>query len=171
MTTEPHAEIFAFAQKAQTLATVLLEPDPVRRWPGVWDVLSEVPRCDRKDDRVVLAMNLRRLSEAFVARNIRGSCRQRRGSGEFTSATFTARARWSASAGNSRTRPWTCEALQQMPPVGALPLASDQRVDEARVSHAPEWNSDSLRCQRAGHYRAINSRGRGEIGFQEHDSP
>ena len=66
MTTEPHAEIFAFAQKAQTLATVLLEPDPVRRWPGVWDVLSEVPRCDREDDRVVLAMILRRLSEAFV---------------------------------------------------------------------------------------------------------
>jgi AraC-like DNA-binding protein len=34
--------------------------------PGVWDVLSEVPRCDHDDDRVVLAVILRRLSEAFV---------------------------------------------------------------------------------------------------------
>jgi AraC-like DNA-binding protein len=63
---EPHAEIFAFAQRAQTLALVLLEPDPVRRLPGVWDVLATVPRCDREDDRVVLAVILRRLAEAFV---------------------------------------------------------------------------------------------------------
>jgi len=64
--TEPHAEIFAFAQRAQTLAGVLLEPDPLRRLPGVWDVLSEAPRCNRDDDRCVLAVILRRLAEAFV---------------------------------------------------------------------------------------------------------
>ena len=66
MTTEPHDGIFGFAQRAQTLALVLLEPDPVRRLPGVWDVLAEVPRCNLEDDRVVLAEILRRLSEAFV---------------------------------------------------------------------------------------------------------
>ena len=66
MITEAHAEIFDFAQRAQTLALVLLEPDPVQRLSGVWDVLSEVPRCGREDDRVVLAEILRRLAGAFV---------------------------------------------------------------------------------------------------------
>jgi AraC-like DNA-binding protein len=64
--TESHAGIFQFAQRAQTLALVFLEPDPVRRLPGVWDVLAEAPRCDRDDDRAVLAEILRRLAGAFV---------------------------------------------------------------------------------------------------------
>jgi AraC-like DNA-binding protein len=66
VTTEPHAEIFEFAQRAQALALVLLEPDSVRRLSGVWDVLSQIPHCDRDDDRVVLSMILRRLAEALV---------------------------------------------------------------------------------------------------------
>jgi AraC-like DNA-binding protein len=62
---ELHAEVFAFAQKAQALALILLEPDPMRRLPGTWDVLSDLPRCDRNDDRVVLSIILQRLAEAF----------------------------------------------------------------------------------------------------------
>lgn len=65
MTTEPHAEIFAFTQRVQALALVLLEPDPVRRLSGAWDVLSQIPRCDHDDDRVVLSVILRRLAEAL----------------------------------------------------------------------------------------------------------
>jgi AraC-like DNA-binding protein len=62
---DPHAEIFAFTQSVQALALVLLDPDPVRRLSGVWDVLSQVPRCDRDDDRVVLSVILRRLAEGL----------------------------------------------------------------------------------------------------------
>jgi AraC-like DNA-binding protein len=65
VTTQPHAEIFAFAQRAQALALVLLEPDAVRRLSGVWDVLSGIPRCDQDDDRVVLSVIVRRLAEAL----------------------------------------------------------------------------------------------------------
>jgi AraC-like DNA-binding protein len=63
---EQHRDVFAFAQRAQTLAAVLLEPDPLRRWPGVWDFLAKAPRCSDDADRVVVAMILRRLAEAFL---------------------------------------------------------------------------------------------------------
>lgn len=62
---ELHLEVFQFAQKAQTLAAVLMEDDPVRRLPRVWDVLCDAPRCDRDEDRVVLAVIIRRMAEAF----------------------------------------------------------------------------------------------------------
>jgi AraC-like DNA-binding protein len=65
LTDESHSATFAYARKAQMLGLVWLDPDPVRRLPQVWDVLREIPRCHRDTDRVVLAIIVRRIAEAF----------------------------------------------------------------------------------------------------------
>jgi AraC-like DNA-binding protein len=66
MLDEPHAQVFTFAQKAQTLGLTWLESDSIRRLPQVWSVLLQAPTCEAEDDLVVLAMIVRRIADAAV---------------------------------------------------------------------------------------------------------
>jgi hypothetical protein len=56
---------FAFAQQAQLLALVWLEPDPVLRFPVVWDVLRQTPRAEVRNERIVSALIVSRIARAF----------------------------------------------------------------------------------------------------------
>ncbi len=60
------SEIVTIAQKVQTLALVWLEPELAIVLPRVCDVLLEIPYFEVTQDRVALAVMIRRVAEAFV---------------------------------------------------------------------------------------------------------
>jgi transcriptional regulator GlxA family with amidase domain len=76
------SEIVTVAQKVQTLALVWLEREPAIVLPRVCDVLREIPHFEETQDRVALAVMVRRVAEAFVRsrplRELNGAARLRR---------------------------------------------------------------------------------------------
>lgn len=74
--TELHEEVFAFAQGAQRLALVWLDPRPASRLSDVWAVLTLIPRCDSLADQEVLA--------EIVWRIVTGSVDSRENPGDIT---------------------------------------------------------------------------------------
>jgi AraC-like DNA-binding protein len=62
---DTHSEILEFAQKAQTLALVWLEADPVGLLIRVCDLILEIPRLRREEDRAAVTLILRRVAAAL----------------------------------------------------------------------------------------------------------
>jgi AraC-like DNA-binding protein len=58
--------VFEFARRAQLLALVWLERDPVQRLPLVWDALRVFPTCKLDAERAALALIVRHIAEGFV---------------------------------------------------------------------------------------------------------
>lgn len=62
-----HVEILGYVQIVQALAEVWRHSDPSRRLPPVWDVIFSSPRSHSEEDRVLLAVLLRRIAEEFCS--------------------------------------------------------------------------------------------------------
>jgi AraC-like DNA-binding protein len=63
---ERRSEVLTFAHAAQRLALVWIEADLVRLLSRVCDVLRDIPKSDATQDRVVVALIVRRIADAFV---------------------------------------------------------------------------------------------------------
>jgi AraC-like DNA-binding protein len=57
---------FHFTQRAQLLALVWRDPDPVQRLPRIWNVLRAVPIGRYEEDSVAIALIVWRIAYAFV---------------------------------------------------------------------------------------------------------